>query len=118
MQCMEYMKQLIWGVHTLHQKYNLLHRNITLDSIGIDFRGNLRILNYRHCLPCYSSNYLISSDIPKVYSEEYELEDHTTPPEVKRSGNYNKLVDFYGVGSVLNQIYHGKKQKPDYNKIR
>lgn len=47
-----------------------------------------------------------------MYEEEYELEDGTTPPEVRRSGNYNKLVDYYGVGTVLYQIYHGRK--PNY----
>lgn len=73
MQCLEYMKQLIWGVHTLHQKYNILHRHVCLDSIWIDFHGNLRIFNYRFCQVCYSSNYLISSEIAKVYEEEYEL---------------------------------------------
>lgn len=106
------MKQLIWGVHTLHQRYNILHRHISLNSVYLDFHGNLRIFNYRHCQPCFSSNYLISSEIPKVYEEEYELEDGTTPPEVRRSGNYNKLVDYYGVGTVLYQIYHGRK--PNY----
>ena len=55
------MKQLIWGVHTLHQRYNILHRNITLDSIFLDFHGNIRIYNYKNCQLCYSSNYLLNT---------------------------------------------------------
>ena len=103
------MKQLIWGVYTLHQKHNLLHRHITLDSIFIDFCGNLRIFNYRNCQQCFSSNYILNTEIPKVYEDLYELEDGTTPPEIRRSGNYNRLVDYYGIGTVLYQIYNGTK---------
>jgi hypothetical protein len=71
MQCLDYMKQLIWGVHTLHQKFNILHRHLTLDSVHIDFHGNLRIYNYRHGQPCFSSSYLTSSEIPKSYEDFY-----------------------------------------------
>ena len=33
---------------------------------------------------------------------------------MRRSGNYNKLVDYYGIGMVLFQIFNGRK--PNHEK--
>lgn len=65
------MKQLIWGVHILHEKYNLIHREICLENIEIDLFGKARITNYSNCLLCYSSNYLISTQIVQIYEGIY-----------------------------------------------
>ena len=113
LECLHFMKQLIWGVHSLHEKYNLIHRAFCLENLWVDFVGNLRLFNYEYCQPCYSSNYLINSHIPQSYEENYNIENVLTPPEVSRSVRYNNLVDYYGVGAVLYEMYFGYKPQTD-----
>ena len=105
-------------MHTLHQNFNLLHRNLTLDSIHIDFHGKLKIFNYRHALPCFSCSYLNSTDVPRSYQDLYEIDDGNTPPEVHRNGSYNRLVDFYGVGAILSQICKDRKSFSEENSLK
>ncbi len=34
-----------------------------------------------------------------------------SPPEVTRSGIYNNLVDYFGIGAVLHELFIGKTQE-------
>ena len=95
------MKQLIWGVYSLHEKYNLLHRAICCENLFVDFMGNLRLFGFENCQPCYTSNYLVNSHVPQSYEEKYMIDHVVTPPEVSRSSRYNNLVDYFGAGAVL-----------------
>lgn len=74
------MKQLIWGINLLHDKYNLIHREICLENIEIDMLGNMRITNYSNCMLCYSSNYLINTQIPQTYEGIYQMPHNIVPP--------------------------------------
>lgn len=56
MDCLNYLKELMWGVHLLHEKYNLLHRSIVPSNLLIDQNGQLRLTTYFSCIPCYNTN--------------------------------------------------------------
>ncbi len=53
MECLNFLKELMWGVHLLHEKYNLIHRAIVPSHLLIDQNGQLRLTHYFSCLPCY-----------------------------------------------------------------
>lgn len=61
------MKQLIWGIHTLNTNFNLIHRALCFDHLEIDFVGNLRLVNYAYCQPCYANSYFAHSNVPESY---------------------------------------------------
>jgi hypothetical protein len=64
-------------------------------------------MNFAYCQQCYSPNYLrnCNSDVAEEYEERYEIPWVVAPPEVQRSGRYNNLVDYYGIGVVLAEMF-------------
>ncbi len=98
------MKQLVWGIHTLHHKFNLIYRALCFDNISVDFVGNLRLDNFAYCQPCFA-NYLSQSNVAESYDQKYEIPNVHIPPEVQRSCRYNHLVDYYGIGVVLQEMF-------------
>jgi serine/threonine protein kinase len=46
----------MWGVHILHEKYNLIHRALSPSNILIDQNHQLKIVNYSSCTYCYDEN--------------------------------------------------------------
>lgn len=32
-ECLHYMKQLVWGIHTLHSNFNLIHRALCFENL-------------------------------------------------------------------------------------
>ena len=114
MQCLEYMKQLIGSAHFVSKVQpppSAYHLRFDLSELSWEIENSQ--LSALPALLQFELFYQFLS--PRSYEEDYELEDGTTPPEVKRSARYNKLVDYYGVGVVLYQIYHGRKPN---NEIR
>lgn len=55
MDCLNYLKDLMWGVHQLHRKYNLIHRAIVPAHLQLDHNHALRLSYYASCLPCSDS---------------------------------------------------------------
>jgi len=53
--CFNYLKELMWGVHILHEKYNLIHRALIPSNILIDQNGQLKLAYYAFCIPCYDT---------------------------------------------------------------
>jgi serine/threonine protein kinase len=51
--CLNYLKQLMWGVYTLHEKYNLVHRNITPLTLYIDQCNNLKLCDFSSCVKAH-----------------------------------------------------------------
>ena len=43
----------MWGIHLLHEKYNLIHRAINPSLIFIDQNGQLRLPYFAYSGPCY-----------------------------------------------------------------
>ena len=56
MDCLNYLKELMWGAYLLHEKYNLIHRAIVPSNLYLDQNGQLRITNYSTCIECYDTN--------------------------------------------------------------
>jgi serine/threonine protein kinase len=56
MDCLNYLKELMWGAHLLHEKYNLIHRSIVPGNLYLDQNGQIRLYTYFSCIPCYDSN--------------------------------------------------------------
>lgn len=56
MDCLNYLKELMWGAHLLHEKYNIVHRAIVPANLWIDQNGQLRLTSYYSCIPCYDAN--------------------------------------------------------------
>lgn len=54
--------------------------------------------------------------MPESYEERYEIPNVITPPEVQRSSRYNNLVDYYGIGAVLYEMYSQGNPKQQFMK--
>jgi serine/threonine protein kinase len=119
MDCLNYLKELMWGAHMLHQKYNLLHRAIVPANLQIDQNNQLRLVNYCSCLPCYDGegspiNYIKndrkyesyhSGELDEMFEEgEFDLGEYAAP-EVAKGQPYNYLVDFYAIGVIIKKLY-------------
>jgi serine/threonine protein kinase len=68
--CLNYLKELMWGVHLLHEKYNLVHRALLPANILLDQNGQLKLASLAYCVPCYDpqghyANYVPRSKYPK-----------------------------------------------------
>ena len=55
MDCLNYLKELMWGVHLLHEKYNLLHRSLTPSCLLLDQNGQLKLATFATSVPCFDS---------------------------------------------------------------
>lgn len=53
----------------------------------------------------------MNSNVPESYEERYEIPGVIMPPEVQRSSKYNNLVDFFGIGAVLSQMFGSSKSR-------
>jgi serine/threonine protein kinase len=114
MECLNSLKELMWGAHLLHEKYNLIHRSIVPANLHIDQNNQLRLASYFSCLPCYGPDghaaYLHkgvrrAADAEEAFEEgEFEVGEFTAP-EVLRGQPYNYLVDFYAIGVIVRKMY-------------
>lgn len=66
MDCLNYLKELMWGMHLLHEKYNLLHRALSPSSILVDQNGQLRLGRFAYCVPCFDSQGQFAQYCPKT----------------------------------------------------
>ena len=117
MDCLNYLKELMWGVHLLHEKYNLIHRAIAPANIWIDQNGQLKLGQFAFCVTCFDSQghearYVPKTKIPKTGYSLEELVDEEgldiveySAPELLHGQFYNYLVDFYSVGVIVRKMY-------------
>ena len=117
MDCLNYLKELMWGVHILHEKYNLVHRALSPSNIFIDQKGQLKLSYFAFCVPCFDSQmnyaeYCPKTRYPKAGFSLEELVDEDnldigdfSAPELTRGQFYNYLIDFYSVGVIIRKLY-------------
>lgn len=66
MDCLNYLKELMWGIHLLHEKYNLIHRALTPFNIFIDQNGQLKLVYFAFCVPCFDTQGTFAQYPPKT----------------------------------------------------
>ena len=94
----------------------MIHRAIVPANIEMDEHGQLKLVSYSTCLPCYDQKehakyqarpgkFRGVTGIDELFEQgEYDVGEYTAP-EVARGGTYNYLVDFYSIGVIIRKLY-------------
>ena len=77
MDCLNYLKELMWGMHILHEKYNLIHRALSPSMLQVDQNGQLKLVNFAFSVPCFDAQNHYAQYCPKTkYPKSgYSLEE-------------------------------------------
>ena len=77
MDCLNYLKELMWGMHILHEKYNLIHRALSPSTLQLDQNGQLKLVNFAFCVPCFDAQNHYAQYCPrtKYPKSGYSLEE-------------------------------------------
>lgn len=92
------LKQLISAVQYLHDN-NVVHRDIKLENILIDSKGNIKLTDFGLC---------------GIKKDKYDMFDQRlgtirySAPELLRGEKYNDSVDIWGIGICFFMLLTGK----------
>ena len=64
--CLNFLKELMWGLHILHEKYNLIHRSLSPLNLSLDHNNQLRLTSFASCVPCFDSNSEFAQYCPRT----------------------------------------------------
>lgn len=77
---------------------HFIHRNITLSSISIDTRGNMKINDFSYTIKLKKADHTVSAIEPSYYSA----------PEILKGEQYSYSCDYWSVGVCLYYLCYNK----------
>ena len=92
-----FLANLILGLEYIH-KNNVIHRDIKPENLILESKGYLRITDFGIAKIAQKCNYQDTSGTPGYMS-----------PEVIKSQNHTKAVDYFAVGVIGYELMNGKR---------
>lgn len=99
--------QIIKGLQYLHQ-YGILHRDLKLDNILVDFKKNIKISDFGLSILKSQSQSIDNKDITGTIGY--------IAPEIYKGEPYSVYSDIYSLGVILFKIFESSKTQMEYVK--
>ena len=88
--------EVILGLHYLHDKLDIIHRDLKLENILIDEAGHCKLSDFG------------LSKVGKIEAYSFCGTFNYIAPELIKLQGYNKMVDFWTLGNLIYEMLTGK----------